>query len=281
MSDGSFPGAGTHVGVVGLGLIGGSLARDLVSLGCRVTGYDTDEESLKAAGAAEIVQPSDASLSGFDGIDVAVFAVPVDALGDALRAATPRLDSARLILDVGSTKRSALVAAEQAGVADRFVGAHPMAGDHHSGWSASRTGLFDDAQVYLCPTKNTGPAALDLAHQLWFAIRACPQVTDAEAHDKLVAYTSHLPHAVSQALAQVLAHRGIARAELGPGGRDVTRLAASNPELWTAIMLDNADVLIAALAAFRGQLDGLTNALSARDATAVRSYLSAARDWAS
>lgn len=266
-------------GVIGLGLIGGSVARDLAALGVRVLAYDRDPATIDMARAEGVVaEPLDASLAGLEEAEVVIIAVPVSSLRDVL-AGVPRQTDARLITDVGSTKRSAVGSAEAMGIADRFVGSHPMAGDHRSGWTASRTGLFADARVYLCRTRETREEAVGLAHDLWCALGGCPELIAADAHDQLLAYTSHLPHAASAALALTLAGAGIDRAKLGPGGRDSTRLAGGSAEMWTAIARDNADALLPAIDALEAQLQRLRAELARGPEGAIRATLRAARAW--
>ncbi len=208
-----------------------------------------------------------------------VAAVPVTAAAAVLRELSPRLRSARLVTDVGSTKASVCAAAEALGIGGVFVGSHPLAGSHLSGWDASRPGLFVGRRVFLAPAPSTGEAALALARGLWSALGALPETVDAGAHDLLLARTSHLPHLASVTLSRTLAAAGVPRAELGPGGRDVTRLAGSSPEMWTAIALDNAVPLAGALESLRAHLDELHAALLRGDAGALHRFFAAARDW--
>jgi prephenate dehydrogenase len=184
-----------------------------------------------------------------------------------------------LVTDVGSTKRPIVAAAEASAIGDRFVGSHPFAGDHRSGWTASRFDLFENEIVYVCPSSRASPAALDLAQELWTSLGAKTVRMDASEHDDLLAWTSHSPHAVSTALALALSEAGIVHRQLGRGGRDVTRLAASSPDVWTSIMLDNAPAVEAALSAVESQVRSFRSLLSARDAERIRERLSKARDW--
>src|SRR4051812_8354935 len=159
--------------VIGLGLIGGSVARDLASRGVHVRGFDAHEDALLAAAADGVVErgPND-SYEALAGCDLVVIAVPVDTALDVLRRAAPHLSQATLITDVGSTKARIVALAETLGLGPRFVGSHPMAGDHRSGWSASRVGLFNEAPVYLCPAAGTDSGAMELADQWWRSIGA-------------------------------------------------------------------------------------------------------------
>jgi prephenate dehydrogenase len=263
------------VAIVGLGLIGGSLARDLAARGVRVYGADQDEGTLRKAIALGIVA------GGWEEqpVDAVVLAVPVLQAPDVTRWLLPKLDGVPLITDAGSTKRSIVARAEELGFGDRFVGSHPLAGDHRSGWDASRAGLFDGARVFLCPTTSTAERTMRLARELWTMVGGGPVVVDADEHDRHLAWISHLPQLVSSTLGRVLAGQGIARGELGPGGRDVTRLAGSSPEMWAAIAIDNADALAPALDAMEAEMRALRDALAGGDRERLIALFAAAREW--
>lgn len=272
--------AGERVSIVGLGLIGGSLARDLSACGVRVSAYDADAAHLAAAQRDGIVDRTlDRSLAGAGDADVIIIAVPVDAVIDVLGCMTKHEMRATLITDVGSTKGRIVNAARALGVGDRFVGSHPMAGDHRSGWSASRAGLFAGARVYLCPTADSTPATIDVASSFWKAVGGRPAVMSADTHDRKLAWTSHLPHMVSTALALALSRVGIERDDLGPGGRDVTRLAGSSPEMWTAIARENAVAIGAAITEAERELAGFRDALNRADPHELHDRFRSARVW--
>lgn len=266
--------------VIGLGLMGGSLARDLAALGAEVLGHDPDPEAVRAARAAGVLRGEiPASLEGVEAADLVVLAAPVRAALALPERLAPRLSAGCVVTDLGSTKRSIAEAAERAGLGERFVGSHPLAGDHRSGWEASRTGLFAGARVYLCPTARTAPGALGAVTDLWLRLGARPETVEAAAHDRLLAWTSHLPQLASSALAASLAGRGFPRESLGPGGRDVTRLAGSSPELWTSVCLDNAEEVEAAVGALVARLEGARAALRERDGAALERLFAEGRAW--
>lgn len=269
----------TTVAVLGLGLIGGSLARDLAGGGTVVAGYDRDPASASAALDAGVISRTLHRPDDLAGIDVVVLAVPVSAVAELLRRIAPAAERSRLITDVGSTKRSIVAAAEALGLGDRFVGSHPMAGHHDAGWHASRAGLFRGARVYLTPTHETAPAALDTAETLWRRVGAHPVCCAAARHDRLVARTSHLPQLISTLLARLLAADRITPGDLAAGGRDMTRLAASDPQLWTDIALDNVDEIRVALDSLAAQLAELRDAIDRGDAAQTHAILAEARDW--
>ncbi|MCA1732243.1 MAG: prephenate dehydrogenase/arogenate dehydrogenase family protein [Acidobacteria bacterium] len=266
--------------IAGLGLIGGSLARDLAAAGIEVTGADSDPGALEAAMREGVLaRGAGADLSEFGDAEVIVLALPADAAGRALNLLTTKPLRARLITDTGGTKRAILAAAEAGPLGERFVGSHPFAGDHRSGWGASRPGLFRDAKVYLSPSSRATADAVSLAHELWRLSGGLPEIIDPASHDRRMAFASHLPQIVSSAFGAVLAEAGFARSELGSGGRDVARLAGSSPDLWTPLCLENAEMLRAPLSALRSEIERLDAALAAGDEERVRSLFVRARDW--
>lgn len=276
MSDGD--GFGT-VAIAGLGLIGGSLARDLTARGARVLGHDHDRAAVEQA----LGDGAIAGVPGEDGdweeAEVFVLAVPIGAAAAVLEDVLPRLPRARLITDVASTKASIVAAARRLEAGGRFVGAHPLAGDTGSGWSASRAGLFAGARVYLTPSDESSPEAVALARALWTAAGGEIVEMDAGEHDRLLAWTSHLPQVLSSAFAAALAGRGIAHGALGPGGRGVARLAASPPALWRGILADNAASVAQAIGAVERELASIRSALERGDAEAVRGWMEGGRAW--
>ena len=266
--------------IVGLGLVGGSIARDLAARGVRVSGFDAHDGHLAKALAENIVHESlDASLTGAKDVELIVIAVPVDETVDVLHRLAAVGPRARLITDVGSTKARIVATARDVGLGNRFVGAHPMAGGHRSGWDASASGLFEGARVYLCPADGAADGALHMARALWEALGGRPTCIDAAEHDRTLAWTSHLPHVASAAVALALARVGFGRHDLGPGGRDITRLAGSSPAMWTAIARENARDIDAALAAAEEEIAGFRRALATLDGNALRERFTAARDW--
>jgi len=272
---------GHTVAVLGLGLIGGSMARDLAALGVRVMGYDAIDGTLDTACAAGVVRERlDASLAAMERATIVVVAVPVSATRDILTAASTHLIRASLVMDVGSTKQSVVATAQSIGMAEQFVGSHPMAGDHRSGWSASRRGLFEGAKVYLCPASSTSNHSLALAQELWTTLGAHPELIESDVHDRRVAFTSHLPQTASAAIALALSRANVSPGDLGKGGRDVLRIAASSPEMWTAIAMDNAESIQLAVSELQTQLTRFQAAMAARDDRTLHGLFSEARDWA-
>lgn len=272
---------GRTVAVIGLGCIGGSLARDLSLAGARVLGFDHNPVSLAAAAHAGAVHRAlDSALEGIEQADWLVLALPVDEAAAMLEALAPRISHLRLITDVGSTKSAIDHAARRLGL-EQFVGGHPFAGSHRSGWEASSPGLFRAATVYLCPTESSRCEARADAHTMWRALGARIVECAAAEHDAHLAWVSHLPHLASFALALTLDTHGRAHDELGTGGRDALRLAASSPAMWRAIAMENREILAAAVDALEGELRALRITLERGDSDAFEQRITRAAAWCS
>lgn len=266
------------VTILGLGLIGGSLARDLSELGVDVAGYDPDgavcRTALDMGVLSEIVDP------GVDDLGrLVVLATPVDVSIRLLRELAPRLDANATVTDVGSTKEAVGRVAASLGMGRRFVGGHPLAGDHRSGWRASRTGLFRDALVYLCGDQDS-PHYRRVAG-IWSAVGARVRPIGAEEHDQTMALISHLPQVISSALAQLLADNRIRPGSLGPGGRDMTRLAGSSAAMWTAIASSNRENLVQSIDGFAERLQRVRQALVRGDEEALKRFFEGGVEWLS
>ena len=271
---------GMRVAVIGLGLMGGSLARALAQRGAWVLGHDRNAIHLDAALDAGAVHESlGADLEGAESADVIVLALPVDVTVTMLERHAAAFGAARLVTDLASTKRSIVSAAERMGLGPRYVGAHPLTGSHRSGWTASRASMYDGARVFLCPAPSATAESVALAHGLWRSLRSGVEVLDAAEHDAQMAWRSHLPHVLSTALAVTLREAGVRRSALGPGGRDVTRLAGGATSMWSAILDDNAPAIVQALEAYEGQVRAFRQALECGDADTARALLVAGNSW--
>lgn len=265
--------------VLGLGLIGGSLARDLSSRGIAVQGWDSDPGTLDAAVRDGVVSPLDEERTGLGEAELVVLAAPVRATLGLLRGVADLVSAGAVVTDVGSTKRSVMNAAAETGLRDRFVGSHPLAGDHRSGWQASRAGLFEGARVFVTAEPGTDERKTKLVCGMWGHVGARPEPIDASEHDRLMAWVSHAPQALSSLLASALADAGLRHSALGTGGRSMTRLAGSSPTVWTDIFADNADEVAPALRSILARLGSLTAAIERGDLSEIRKELDRSRNW--
>jgi prephenate dehydrogenase len=252
------PGVVSSLAVVGTGLVGTSVARAAKRAGvATVVGRDEDAARLQASG----LEPA-GSLAD---VELVVVAVPVGTLPDVVRSVLAEAGPETTVTDVGSTKRGV-------GAIDdsRFVPGHPLAGGASGGPARASADLFDGATWILSPTAASGDAHVQRVDDLARALGARPIRLDADTHDRLLALTSHLPHALANLLVQDVAAGGddalgFAAAAL----REMTRVAGANPAIWADIFLENGDVLADALRAHAAAAGDVVQALDSRD----RSYL--------
>ncbi len=258
-----------RLAVVGTGLMGASIALAAKrSRPVRVAGFDSDRDALERAAARGAVdEPAGSLEEALAEADLAVVAVPVADLAAQVEAVLAASPDGCTVTDVGSTK---LAVCRAAAGSPRFVGGHPVCGSEARGPDHASAELFEGATWFLTPLTDTDPDRYRLVHGFVAATGALPVAVSPWAHDRLVALTSHLPHALANLLVnqagstRVDGHEPLAAA--GGSLRDMTRVAGANPRVWVDIFLDNADELRHALADHRRRVEELEAALAARDA---------------
>jgi len=267
----------SSLAVIGLGAIGGSLAWQARLAGVRrVVGFSPDRsEGIEALKASAITDLADSPASAVQGAELVILAVPPQATLDLIAELTTRVDKTALLSDVCSIKAAVVKQAQSAGIADRFAGAHPLAGTHETGFQSARPDRLRGCIVYICESGSPGGhRAADAIAGFWErTLEASPVRIDAENHDRQLAWTSHLPQAVACALSRCLAQHSQPGVSYGTGARDTTRLAASSPDMWTDILLHNAVAVQAALERTESQLSELRQLLTRADAAGLLSYL--------
>lgn len=269
--------------VVGLGLMGGSLARTLRARGegLRILGIDVDP--IRGARARDEGVVDAFGLAG-DGLaaqaDLVVLACPLGAARRFLVDEAGGLAPGTLFTDVVSLNQPLLDAAARADLEGRTVTAHPMCGSHASGFAAARDDLYLGARNWLSAGPDASPAVRRRIQSFWESVGTETEWIDAREHDRTMAWVSHLPQLVANALAGALDAAGIRPSDLGPGGRDMTRLAASSPELWRELLEASAPSTGAGLTSVSRALDVLGNLLARRDLDSIQEFMARTRRWA-
>jgi prephenate dehydrogenase len=270
-----------RVAVLGLGVMGGSLARALSALGSRprVTGWSPSEAERRAAVEAGVLAAAPRAWSdAVAEVDLVVLAAPLRACCDLVPQVAAAAPSTATRSDLASLKTPLARAAAEAGVADRWVGCHPMAGSEQSGFGASHQDLYAGARVWTVASAEAS-SRVRRVHALWQAVGARPQAIGAATHDSLMARASHLPQLASNALATVLAAAGLVPEDLGPGGRDATRLAASGPGLWRDLFEHASPELAQGLHALAAAAERIADLLDEGDLDALEELMRATRAW--
>jgi prephenate dehydrogenase len=244
---------------VGVGLIGGSVGLAARSSGWAVIGVDKPEVLEEAVALGAVDRPS--TLKEVREADFLILAAPISKI-TGLVADLPPTDA--LVTDVASTKMAIVREAEARGL--RFVGGHPMAGSQLSGVANARADLFKGARYFLTPTDKTDADDYREVAGLVRSLGAVPTAVDPQKHDLLMAALSHLPHLMAAALLKVASDISPeALSFAGPSFRDLTRVGASNPSLWSDIMTENAPALGEALGAFAGAMAQLGSEIQDRE----------------
>jgi len=246
------------VAIIGLGLIGGSIARMLKKKhqSVFITAYGRKPENLHNALKEGFIDEV-ASIDAIDCNDVDLFIVATPVLSSIAMIQflldDPHLKSSALIIDAGSVKQSIIDAVIQHERAHQFVGCHPMAGSEKSGYTFSTHSILTGAWVIITPHKKNTDADIAAIKKFWELLECKIHITDAATHDKMVASTSHLPHIASTALME--SFFGVNKKNnpsdmqpfIGKGFKDMTRLAGGSPDMWADIVLLNSTNIIAVL----------------------------------
>jgi prephenate dehydrogenase len=264
-----------RLAVVGTGLIGASvgLAAQRAKVG-EVAGWDEDVDALRVAAERGAVEPAGSLAEALAATDVALVTVPVAGLASIVRHVLDAAPPGCAVTDVGSTKGSVCASA---GGNPRFVGGHPICGAETRGPERANAELFEEATWFLTPLASTDPEAYRAIHGLVTQLGARPLAIGPEAHDRLVAVTSHLPHALANVLlnqaggSRFDGHDPLATA--GGSLRDMTRIAGANPRIWVDIFLENRSALVASLAEHRRRVEELEAALAEGDAGSIARWI--------
>lgn len=280
----------SHVAIVGLGLIGGSIAGAVRKAWpeVRITGVDVDERTRSKAlqdGLVNAVLADDdpAFAAGLrDDYDLVILATPVDAVEGYLRAIAES-GYAGIVTDTASTKdRISEMASELLRYPQNFVPGHPMSGSEVNGIEGARDDLFEGAYWILCPDENTPPDHIPALHEFISALGARVIVVPRESHDRAIAVVSHVPHFVAASLVTLAARaaddqQNIMRLAAG-GFKDTTRVAAGSPELWCGIAFDNAEEVREGLTEIRDILGQFEEALQSGNRAQMTALLKEASD---
>jgi prephenate dehydrogenase len=269
------PRAVERLAVVGTGLVGTSVALAAGRAGTRCGGFDTDAGVLERAVARGAVEPASSLAEAVAEAELVVVAVPVGAAPAVVQEVLVAVGEAAVVTDVASTKRPLDAITDP-----RFVAGHPVAGGATGGPARAAADLFDAATWFLTPTEASSAESVALVERFVASLGAHAVRTDAAAHDRLLALTSHLPHALANLLmlrvADAAADDDAPLAFAGASLREMTRLAGANPAVWSDIFLGNADEIAAALEGLRASLDELEQALRNGDRARIEATITTA-----
>ena len=274
-----------RVALIGLGLIGSSIARSVREAipAVELRGYDASVEVRSQARELELVGLLAEDIAeAVSDADLVVLCTPVGAMVDAARSIAPHLKSSAIVSDVGSAKEPVASALREVLPDTLIVPAHPIAGTENSGPAAGFAGLFSNRWCILTPRADVAPAAVAKVADFWGRLGARVEIMDAARHDLVLAATSHLPHLIAFTIVGTASHlEAVTEGEVikysAGGFRDFTRLAASDPVMWRDIFLANREGVLEVLGRFLGDLGHLERAIRSSDGDALFDWFSRTR----
>jgi cyclohexadieny/prephenate dehydrogenase len=275
-----------RIAVIGMGLIGGSIARAVKTLNLANELVVSDADAAVRQRATELKLGDRIAASAAEAVkdaDLVIACVPVGAYGSLAKDIGPHLKAGAIVSDVGSVKSAVLKDMQGHLPANvHFIPAHPVAGTEHSGPDAGFAELFINKWTILTPPEGADPAAVARLVAFWEALGAMVEVMGAEHHDLVLAVTSHLPHLIAYTIVGTADElEDVTRSEVlkfsAGGFRDFTRIAASDPTMWRDVFLNNKDAVLEMLGAFQEDLSKLTRAIRRGDGEALFDHFTRTR----
>lgn len=277
-----------QITIIGVGLLGGSLARACKKRGLaeKVVGFGRSRAKLEKAQALGIIDAYETDLqAAVAEADCVVLCPPVNSITPLVREMVPSLRPGCLVTDVGSVKKF-LVGEIQALMPEGvfFVGAHPIAGGEKSGFEASTAELFQDEKCIVTPTPKTNPPALEKIKELWEQTGMRVIIMDVEEHDDIFGAVSHLPHVIAYVLMNTIGEISTKNHEditsfSGKGLKDITRIASSDPVMWRDICLSNKKPVLNLIDKFQGTLQQVRNLIENEDSQLLEQTFETAKKY--
>ena len=275
-----------HYGFIGLGLIGGSIARALREKfpACTITAYDMEPASVEAAKRDGVVSICAYEIDRvFSACDLIFLCAPVAGNNKNLLLLQNVLRKDALLTDVGSVKSDIYRHVKKAGLEEQFIGGHPMAGSERTGYQNSKAMLLENAYYLLTPADKTPKEKTTLMTELVSSLGAIPLILSVEEHDYVTAGISHLPHVISASLVNLVKDKdsadGIMKLIAAGGFKDITRISSSSPVMWEHICMANKDNILALLENYIDSLQDIRKRIEAQDAQGTYDFFESARSY--
>ena len=273
------------IGFIGLGLIGGSIAKAIKEVHPKIKLYAhaSRRETIEAAYEARVIENADIlPMEKFGSMDLLFLCCPVDTNIEYLKSIKPHLSKDCLITDVGSVKGEIESMVSREGLSSQFIGGHPMTGSEKTGFSNSSAALLENAYYIITKNEEVAESKVEEFSKFISELSAIPLILTTKDHDFATAAVSHLPHVMSAALVNMVSNnnkKDIPRTIAAGGFRDVTRIAASSPVMWRDICLENRDAIMELLSLYEAELSNFRAAIDASDGEALYDMFAHAKDF--
>lgn len=275
-----------HFGFIGLGLIGGSIAKGLREKypSCAITAYDIEPANVEMAKKDGVVTICAYEIDRvFSPCDLIFLCAPVSCNDENLLLLQNVLGKDALLTDVGSVKGDIYEHIRTAGLERQFIGGHPMTGSERTGYPNSKAMLLENAYYILTPTEKTPGESTELMEHLVRSLGAIPLILSPGQHDYVTAGISHLPHVISASLVNLVKEKdspeGIMKLIAAGGFKDITRISSSSPVMWEHICMTNRDNILSLLDAFAESLQDIRQMISREDAQGTYDFFESARSY--
>ena len=270
-----------QIGIVGLGLIGGSIAKNLSKKGYKVYANDLSKESLKNALNEKKIEGLLEDLDQNNPF-ILIFTIPVLSINKELKRNNELLSKALFITDCLSVKNPLKKEIEDKKLnTENFVLSHPIAGSEKSGYANSEENLFQDKIVVITKLSGTSQTTEDICNDFWSLLGAKTIQINSEDHDKYFAKTSHLPHLIAFALMSMISKSRETKKEIFTGGglKDFTRIASSDPKMWEDIFISNQINMLEVIKSFKSELDHLEKLVKESDSEKLNKFITSAKEF--
>ncbi len=274
------------IGVIGLGIIGGSIVKAIANKGLSecVVAYNRNPEITRLALNEGTIQLAAYEIDdSFKDCEIIFICVKVDIIPSIVHKLSEIVNKGCILTDVGSTKTDIIKAVENIGIPCRFIGGHPMAGSEATGYKAARHNLFENAYYVLTPLKDTEDNYINKLVQFVKNLGALPVILEPNEHDYATAAISHMPHILASSLVNTISglddEKRLMHTLAAGGFRDITRIASSSPEIWKSICFANKDNIIKVVSSFVKKIEQYVNSLNSNDESMIMSLFSDARDY--
>lgn len=273
------------IGFIGLGLIGGSIAKSIRRIfpDTEILGYDVDQVALKLATEDGTLTKTVASIEAMNNCDYIFLCAPVHYNISYLKTLKGIMKDTCILTDVGSVKSDIYKAIHDNHLEDHFIGGHPMVGSERSGYDAANDRLIENAYYFVTPSATVSKDQVTQYRTFIEDLGAIPIVYSPKEHDKITAYISHVPHVIASALVNLVASKedenGMLKQLAAGGFKDITRIASSNPVVWEHILLSNPEHVASGLRSFIKELEGMITAIEANASKDIYTFFDEAKEY--
>lgn len=274
------------IGFIGLGLIGGSIAKAIRAYypDVRIIAYMRSQDTLQKAVDEGVINEACTEVGGqFAACDLLFLCAPVETNARYLEQLKPILSKTCLLTDVGSTKTDIHEKVDALGLTDQFIGGHPMAGSEKTGYENAKAHLIENAYYIITPGKGVPEDTVNEFVALVSSLKALPLVLDYRQHDFITACVSHLPHLIASSLVELVKELDgpdeLMKRIAAGGFKDITRIASSSPDMWEQICMTNSENILKALDHYQAQLSRLRAEITGKEADKIHSFFAASQDY--